>query len=638
MFKPFSLSHHFQQRLASGVLAMALMASLMPTAAQAPIDLRVALVIGNAAYPGVAALANPGNDAKAMGDALRGLGFSVVEARDASRAQMQEAIAKVRDQLKGKNGIGMLYYAGHGLQVDWRNYMVPVDAKMNNASDVPNQTVELASVIDAFKQAGNRMNIVVLDACRDNPFQGTATAKGLAQLDAPPGTFLAFATAPGNVAEDGDKASNGLYTRYLLQELKKPQAKIEDVFKRVRLNVRQQSDGRQIPWESTSLEEDFYFGKTSKLSPEEIEKQYQIQFDRWASVQTTKDTDLLQAFLLDFPNGAFSELAQFRLDRLIRERLRLESERQAALKLEAERKASAQALIEKAKQDELAKQAKALAQAAQIEAERLAQIQQRDLAEREKKEAVEKALSAKKEAQRLEEEARVASLKQQEAERAAARTKLMEERKLEEETSKLLAQRLLSVAPRQNPGSRDSDAIPLNRAYSLGQTATQTETRWSNKTEEVLRYRVTKVTDDFVELNGGRVVWDLMGNVLANRNGRNSVPRQFYPAELQVGKRWVTRFSRERPDGRSDQWDMSVKVAGRETIKVPAGAFETYVIKASGWRKMDGKNDRFEWKIWVAPNVAFDIAREYEQRSDGRLVDMVKTQLTSFEAGRTQSQ
>jgi uncharacterized caspase-like protein len=323
MFKLTSLSRHFQQRLASGVLAMALMVSLMPTAAQAPIDLRVALVIGNAAYPGVAALANPGNDAKAMGDALRGLGFSVVEARDASRAQMNEAIAKVRDQLKGKNGIGMLYYAGHGLQVDWRNYMVPVDAKMNNASDVPNQTVELGSVIDAFKQAGNRMNIVVLDACRDNPFQGTATAKGLAQLDAPPGTFLAFATAPGNVAEDGDaKAeSNGLYTRYLLQELKKPQAKIEDVFKRVRLNVRQQSQGRQIPWESTSLEDDFFFDKgleAAKRGQGESDAAYRMQLTIWNSIKGTERADELIEYLKTFPSGYFSELAQFRLDQLTR--------------------------------------------------------------------------------------------------------------------------------------------------------------------------------------------------------------------------------------------------------------------------------------------------------------------------------
>jgi Caspase domain len=154
--------------------------------AQAPLDVRIALVIGNSAYAG-APLVNPANDARAMGDTLRGLGFTVVELRDAQKAQMTEAILKVRTSLQGKQGIGMLYYAGHGLQLDWQNYMVPVDAKLASAADVPVQTVNINSVIDAFKGAGNRMNILVLDACRDNPFAGTASGKGLAQLDAPPG-------------------------------------------------------------------------------------------------------------------------------------------------------------------------------------------------------------------------------------------------------------------------------------------------------------------------------------------------------------------------------------------------------------------------------------------------------------------
>ena len=213
-------------------------------AAQAPIDIRIALVIGNGAYAGSAALPNPVNDAQAMGETLKQLGFTVVELRDGNKAQMNDAITKVRTALQGKQGVGMLYYAGHGLQLDWRNYMVPVDAKIASSADISSQAVDVHSVIDAFKAAGNRMNIVVLDACRDNPFASTASGKGLAQLDAPPGTFLAFATAPGNVAEDGDvKSGNGLYTGFLLEELKKPSAKIEDVFKRVRLNVRKRSQG-----------------------------------------------------------------------------------------------------------------------------------------------------------------------------------------------------------------------------------------------------------------------------------------------------------------------------------------------------------------------------------------------------------
>lgn len=305
--------------------ALAVLGLCLSAQAQAPLDVRIALVIGNSAYAN-APLVNPANDARDMGDTLRGLGFTVVELRDAHKAQMTDAIAKVRDSLKGKQGVGMLYYAGHGLQLDWRNYMVPVDAKMTKAGDVPEQTVDINTVIDAFKSAGNRMNILVLDACRDNPFAGTTTGKGLAQLDAPPGTFLAYATAPGNVAEDGEvmrdgKSGNGLYTQFLLEELKKPVAKIEDVFKRVRFNVRQKSQGRQIPWESTSLEDDFFFntGKVvtiAKLSDSEKEKAFDSEKFDWDKIKDSKSADDFYAFVKKYPSGFISEQAQAVLERL----------------------------------------------------------------------------------------------------------------------------------------------------------------------------------------------------------------------------------------------------------------------------------------------------------------------------------
>jgi hypothetical protein len=339
--------------------------------AQAPLDVRVALIIGNSAYAN-APLRNPANDAQAMSDVLRRLGFQVLELRDGSKAQMSAAISKISDTLKGKQGVGMLYYAGHGLQLDWRNYMVPVDANLKTAADVPRQAIELSSVVDVFKAAGNRMNIVVLDACRDNPFgKDTSTAKGLAQLDAPPSTFLAYATAPGNVAEDGDeKSGNGLYTQFLLQELKRPTAKIEDVFKRVRLNVRKQSQGRQIPWESTSLEDDFFFndGVKHTIKPEELarmaisstkavngpsekeqiaklqeldriaasaraneqklskEQKRELGFKEskaaWDAIKTSANPEDFYAFLQRFPTaGELSELAQYRLDQLVKPKI-----------------------------------------------------------------------------------------------------------------------------------------------------------------------------------------------------------------------------------------------------------------------------------------------------------------------------
>ncbi len=318
------IAQHVRRALALTAVAMG--GLLMSVQAQAPGDLRVALVIGNAAYS-AAPLANPTNDARAMGDTLRGLGFTVVEVRDAGRQQMLDAIQRTGELLAGKRGIGMLFYAGHGLQLDWRNYMVPVDANLIRSADIPEGAVDVNLVLDTFKRAGNRMNILVLDACRDNPYADAASGKGLSPVDAPTGTFLAYATAPGNVAEDGDPAQgNGLYTRFLLDEIKKPVSRIEDVFKRVRLQVRQSSRGRQIPWESTSLEDDFYFntGKVVSLAtpdPNSREAAFLIEKAEWDKISSSTRAEDFYAYLQKFPSGLISEQAQAQLDRLDKARI-----------------------------------------------------------------------------------------------------------------------------------------------------------------------------------------------------------------------------------------------------------------------------------------------------------------------------
>lgn len=302
------------------LLQTALASTLVPAWARAanPGAARVALVIGNAAYA-MGPLTNPTKDAAAMSGLLRNIGFQVVEARDAGRTQMQAAIQQARSLLQGQDGVGLLYYAGHGLQLDWRNYMLPVDVKLASASDVPVQGVDVQAVLDAFKSAGNRMNILVLDACRDNPFPQAGSGKGLAPLDAPPGTFFAYATAPGNVAEDGSAADgNGLYTKYLLQELQQPQARIEDVFKRVRLQVRRASQGRQIPWESTSLEDDFVFATGQKVTAPVTSRDADFDAEKadWDRIKESTRAEDFYAFLQRHPNGRISEVAQFRLDQL----------------------------------------------------------------------------------------------------------------------------------------------------------------------------------------------------------------------------------------------------------------------------------------------------------------------------------
>ena len=304
--------------LSLGKSSLAFALCMTAASAQAPTDIRVALVIGNSSYAGNMALANPANDAAAMSVTLRNLGFMVIETTNANRAQMEDAVKKLFTALKGKQGVGMLYYAGHGMQVDWKNYMVPIDAKMQSVRDVSSQTLDVADVLDALKAAGSRMNIVVLDACRDNPFSEKGS-KGLAPVDAPTGTFLAYATAPGNVAEDGT-GTNGLYTKHLLTELQKP-VSIEGVFKRVRLSVRKESNGRQIPWESTSLEDEFSFlpkAQASVSRGNQRDTDFAEQKAEWDRIRDSGNADDLYSFLGKYPTGLIAEIAQARLDKIAR--------------------------------------------------------------------------------------------------------------------------------------------------------------------------------------------------------------------------------------------------------------------------------------------------------------------------------
>ena len=280
---------------------------------------RTALVVGNSRYKD-APLKNPANDAGAIAEHLKKLGFNVISQLDGGKAAMENAIRSYGEQLAKSKGVGLFYFAGHGLQVSWRNFLVPVDANLDRVDDIPRQTVDLAALLGGLGKAGNPMNIVVLDACRDNPFGGDLkSGRGLSQMDAPIGTLLAYATAPGNVASDG-AGTNGLYTEHLLREIRTPEARIEDVFKRVRLAVRRASQGQQIPWESTSLEDDFYFlppANLKKLSEEELARQFAEEAAVWEKAQQAGQVAAVEDYIRRYPSGRFSELAVVRLDRLL---------------------------------------------------------------------------------------------------------------------------------------------------------------------------------------------------------------------------------------------------------------------------------------------------------------------------------
>lgn len=281
---------------------------------------RIALVVGNQSYPG-APLDNPASDAKSIAAALQERGFQVLLLVDATRAAMLDAISATRERLRGKNAVALFYYSGHAFQLEWRNFLVPIDARLGSTRDVPSQTIDLSAVLEALKQAGTRMNIVVLDACRDNPFGSTGRGLGLTQMDTPWGTYLAYSTAPGNVAEDNTAGpGNSLYTYHLIQEIRKPKARIEDVFKRVRLQVRERTAGRQIPWDATSLEDEFLFddGLQTAVTPDAAAKEraFAVEKASWDRIANSTNAEALYQFLKEYPSGSYSELAQARLELL----------------------------------------------------------------------------------------------------------------------------------------------------------------------------------------------------------------------------------------------------------------------------------------------------------------------------------
>jgi hypothetical protein len=281
---------------------------------------KVALVLGNSKYKQLP-LKNPANDARAIGEALKTMGFAVTLRLDAGRAEMAAVTQAYVQQLAKRKVVGVFYYAGHGIQLAWRNYMLPADAEIDTIADIQKQAVEVNSLLEGIKRAENALNVIILDACRDNPFGSFKgmDQKGLSQMDAPQSTLLAYATSPGNVASDG-AGEHGLYTEHLLREMKVPEAKVEDIFKRVRLAVRRKTNGAQIPWESTSLEEDFYFlppAELKKLSEQEKESQFNEEFAFWEKVKETNEPGPLEEYLRRYPSGEFSELAQMQLDTIL---------------------------------------------------------------------------------------------------------------------------------------------------------------------------------------------------------------------------------------------------------------------------------------------------------------------------------
>jgi formylglycine-generating enzyme required for sulfatase activity len=224
---------------------------------------RVALVIGNSKYSGdLPRLTNPDNDAELMAATLKKLGFIVVKVQDADLNQMKRAISDFGTKLgnAGPTAVGLFFYAGHGLQISGDNYLIPINARIEKAADADLEAVDANLILKQMEFAGNSLNILILDACRNNPLsRGMRSAGGgLAKMDAPLGTFIAYSTAPGETAADGN-GKNSPYTAALTKAMQKPGIAIEEAFRDARIDVLNATERQQIPWESSSLTGAFFF-------------------------------------------------------------------------------------------------------------------------------------------------------------------------------------------------------------------------------------------------------------------------------------------------------------------------------------------------------------------------------------------
>ena len=268
--------------LAALILPVLLLASATAASAQK----RIALIIGNSAYETISPLDNPKNDADLMRQALEEVGFEVVVARDAKIRDMHKAVRTFGSKLRaaGKDAVGLFYYAGHGVQSHGTNYLIPIGAQIESDADLAIEALSASQILRQMEDAGNTLNLVILDACRNNPFKGKvrSATRGLTRINAASGTLVAFSAGPGQVAADGT-SRNSPYTAALAKYIRTPNLPVEQMFKQVRIAVEDETGGRQTPWEESSLRGDFYFaGRSISVT----EKPVETPLDKLAASKT----------------------------------------------------------------------------------------------------------------------------------------------------------------------------------------------------------------------------------------------------------------------------------------------------------------------------------------------------------------
>lgn len=290
---------------------------------------RIALIIGNSAYKTISELKNPKNDAELMARTLEEVGFEVVSAFDADYRDMRKAVKLFGRKLRvaGEDTVGLFYYAGHGVQANGTNYLIPLRTEIDSQSDLNLEALDADDILRQMEDAGNRLNLVILDACRNNPFKGTARSggRGLARMNAASGSLIAFATAPGQVAADGE-GNNSPYTEALVAAIKQPGLAVEQVFKQARIEVGRKTGKRQTPWEESSLEGDFFFvprlesalsilsnPKQQKFEPAPVLNKAERVYNQ---IKDSDNVEVLEIFIEQFPDSIYSKFARAKIKSL----------------------------------------------------------------------------------------------------------------------------------------------------------------------------------------------------------------------------------------------------------------------------------------------------------------------------------
>lgn len=331
---------------------------IIPTGArgQGQGERRVALIIGNAAYQDASArLQNPVNDARSMEEILQKSGFEVITRTNTDRRTLYAAVKEFGQKLK-KSDVGLFYYAGHGVQIESANYLLPVDLKLgelNDGDDLRRDAYPLAELLDRMREANTR-NIVILDACRDNPFSakgGRSSSRGLAKIATPPETAILYATDFGNTAGDGAGSDNGIFTRNLVQAIGNG-LELVDLMRNVQSGVRKDTGGRQSPIFDGLLSVSFYFTAPVTVQQPAASHAADAEREAWGIIKDSNDPADFRSFMKEFPNGSFAGTARLKLGQLEKKQTtdnavtKAERDRLTSDQAEADRKVSEQVQIQ----------------------------------------------------------------------------------------------------------------------------------------------------------------------------------------------------------------------------------------------------------------------------------------------------